>query len=115
MDIQEISINHDIHLARGGKHFEKKKMVVASIYTHTKPECFRGYTGVSLSVRPSIHPSMSPSVYKILVSVKALAGLLNRISDSSSPFDVFSVPKMFSRGFFPMTESILSGIVTLMY
>ena len=44
-----------------------------------QPECFRGYTGISLSVRPCVSPSVCSSVYKILVSVKALAGVLSHI------------------------------------
>ena len=39
-------------------------------------ECFQGYTGISLSVRPSVFLSVCPIVYKILVSVKVLAGVL---------------------------------------
>ena len=35
-------------------------------------EYFRGYTGISLSAHP-----LCPSVYKVLVFVKALAGVLN--------------------------------------
>ena len=37
-------------------------------------KCFRGYAGISLSVRPSVCLSVCPSMYKILVSVKALTG-----------------------------------------
>ena len=59
MDIQEISINHDIHLAWGGKHFEKKKMVVASIYTPTNLNVLEGILeSACLSVHSSIHVSI---------------------------------------------------------
>ena len=47
-------------------------------------KCFWGYTGISLSIcqcgRTSVclcvHPCVCTSVYKILISVKALAGLI---------------------------------------
>ena len=40
-----------------------------------------GYTGISLCVRPSV--ALYPSVYKILVSVEALAGGINPLPHSA--------------------------------
>ena len=40
------------------------------IIVRLQNECFRGYTGISPSVRPCV------CLYKILVSVKALVGVL---------------------------------------
>ena len=40
------------------------------VYIPPQSKCFRGYTGISLSIYPSVHPS----VYKILISVEALWG-----------------------------------------
>ena len=36
---------------------------------------YRGYTGISLSVCPSLSQSVGPSVYKILVPVEAGGGI----------------------------------------
>ena len=54
-------------------------------YSYNPPQnkCFQGYTGISLYIRLSVHVCeclpVCPSVYKILVSVKALAGVLSGI------------------------------------
>ena len=65
------------------KGFKCQTVVLSNLAFFTIPtqnECFGGYTRISLSVRPSLCPyvcvSVCPSVYKILVSVKALAGVL---------------------------------------
>ena len=42
-------------------------------------EGFQGYTRISLSIIPRVGLSLFPSVYKILVSGKALAEVLHRI------------------------------------
>ena len=41
--------------------------------------CFQGYTGISRCVRPSLYLSVYPSVYKMLLSVKTMAGVLSHI------------------------------------
>ena len=51
------------------------KKLDRQVFIPLQNECFRGYTGISLSV----HPFMCPSVYKILVSVKGLVGVLSHI------------------------------------
>ena len=56
------------------------------IITTPQNDCFRGYTGISLSVCLSVCPSVCLSVYKIIVSVKALVGVLIMLSVGSNFF-----------------------------
>ena len=50
------------------------------IFIPPQNKCFRGYTGIGLSVCLSDPPSMCLSVCKILLSVKELAGISSHCS-----------------------------------
>ena len=71
-------------LTRSFFHFNKNKtisiFVNISLLYPGKMKVFRGILeSAYLSIHVSVCPCVSPSVYKILVSVKALAGILSHI------------------------------------